>query len=71
MGVKWLSQCCFSDLQSMYVVMVSVAKKVIVLFRGPRGRGDHPGWCSDIVYIIRQTGLFTKGGRNVSSSNKY
>ena len=55
----------------MYVVMVSVAKKVIVFFRGPRGRGDHPGWCSDIVYIIRQTGLFTKGGRNVSSSNKY
>ena len=61
----------FSDLHSMYAVMVSVAKKVIVFFRGPRGCGDHPGWCPDFVYIIRQTGLFTEGGRNVSSSNKY
>ena len=53
----------FSDLHSMYAVMVSVAKKVIVFFRGPRGRSDHPGWCSDFVYIIRWTGLFTKGGK--------
>ena len=43
----------FSDLHSMYAVMVSVTKKVIVFFRGPRGRSDHPGWCSDFVYIIR------------------
>ena len=35
----------FSDLHSMYAVMVSVAKKVIVFFRGPRGRSDHPTLC--------------------------
>ena len=61
----------FSDLHSRYVVMMCVAKKVIVFFRGPRGCGGHPGWCPDFVSIIRQTGLFTKGERNVSSSNKY
>ena len=55
----------------MYVVMMCVAKKVIVFFRGPRGCGGHPGWCPDFVYIVRQTGLFTKGESNVSSSNKY
>lgn len=50
-----------SDLHSRYVVMMCVAKKVIVFFRGPRGCGDNNNNKTTYIVLIQSCSKrFTK-----------